>query len=253
MTDSDSSSDSDNVGYRKPPAAHRFKKGASGNPKGRPRKSKRTEPALSASTFNGETQLRPEEKSKTFIIEEAYRLVTVRDGDRVERIPVVQAILRSVTVAAMKGSVRAQQIFVDLLRIAEEQRNAAAHEMLKAAVEYKEKWEAHFEECARTGRTPFEPLPHPDDVKIDMIAGEVRIEGPVLLEQKQSLDALRNMTPDIMREYFEIEYALESKPKDPDLLRRRKELAPIVEHLKDDAFKRLVREHKRLPKRKASI
>ena len=41
MTDTDSQN---TVGYRRAPAASRFRKGQSGNPKGRPRESKRTHP-----------------------------------------------------------------------------------------------------------------------------------------------------------------------------------------------------------------
>jgi hypothetical protein len=51
----------------------------------------------------------PEDPIKSLAIEEAYRLITVREGDRVERIPVIQAILRKVAVAAANGNVRAQQ------------------------------------------------------------------------------------------------------------------------------------------------
>jgi hypothetical protein len=64
------------VGYGKPPAQTRFQKGRSGNPRGRPR---RTDP----------------ERVKALVIEEAYRLVTVREGDTLTRMPAIQAVLRA--------------------------------------------------------------------------------------------------------------------------------------------------------------
>jgi Family of unknown function (DUF5681) len=63
------------VGYGKPPLRTRFQKGKSGNPSGRPRR---------AAT----------ERAKALVLKEAYRAVTVRDGDRVASLPAIQAVKR---------------------------------------------------------------------------------------------------------------------------------------------------------------
>ena len=78
------------VGYRKPPAHSRFRKGQSGNPTGQRRRP-------------GET-----ERLKKIISQEAYRLLTVRDGGDIKRIAAVQAVLRSQITSAVKGNVSAQ-------------------------------------------------------------------------------------------------------------------------------------------------
>jgi hypothetical protein len=120
-----------------------------------------------------------ESRIKGIAIEEAYRLITVREGDRVEKIPLVQAILRKIGVNAANGNSRAQKTILNLVLGAEADRSAAAAEILRAAVEGKEYWAAIFAEYDRRGIDRPEPIPHPDDVVIDYKTGEVRINGPL--------------------------------------------------------------------------
>jgi|SRR6516225_1987923 len=180
MSDSDSPVEETPRRYRNPPIEHRFRKGVSGNPRGRPRKTR----AFVSTKLGGQPGIGFEDRIKSLAIEEAYRRITIREGDRVERVPVIQAILRKVAVAAANGNSRAQQNFLDLLIGAEADRRAATMELLKTAVEYKEHWGHVLAERARNGTTGPEPVPHPDDVIIDHETGEVRIDGPVMEEQK---------------------------------------------------------------------
>jgi hypothetical protein len=68
-------------------------------------------------------------------IEEAYRPVVVREGDRTETLPAIQAVLRRVAVSAAKGDVRSQQLFVSLVSGAEADRRVATMELLKDAID----------------------------------------------------------------------------------------------------------------------
>jgi hypothetical protein len=81
------------VGYGKPPVHTRFRKGQSGNPTGKRRR--------------GET-----ERAQALIWEEAYRLLTVREGDKVTRMPALQAVIRSQISSAAKGNVTAQRAVI---------------------------------------------------------------------------------------------------------------------------------------------
>jgi Family of unknown function (DUF5681) len=238
MSDSDGPSEETARRYRNPPIEHRFRKGVSGNPRGRPRKTR----ALVGTRIGGQPAIGLEDRIKSLAIEEAYRVITIRDGDRVERVPVIQAILRKVAVAAANGNIRAQQNFLNLLIGAEADRRAATMELLKTAVEYKEYWGHILAERARNGTTGPEPVPHPDDVIIDHRTGEVRIDGPVMEEQKAAGEQLKALWPDLERELIEINEQIKSDPNDLSLRKRQKELTKMVRLLRERALKRTLRD-----------
>jgi Family of unknown function (DUF5681) len=224
--------------YRTPPIEHRFRKGVSGNTKGRPRKNR----ALVSTKVDGRPGIGFEDRIKSLAIEEAYRLITIREGDRTERIPVIQAILRKVAVAAANGNIRAQQNYLNLLIGAEADRRVANTELLKTAVDYKEHWHHVLAERARKGTTGPEPVPHPDEVIIDYETGEIRIDGPVMEEQKEAQNRLRAMSPDVEQSLKEINEEIESNPNDLSLRKQQKTMTKIVNWLRDDALKRRMRD-----------
>ena len=224
--------------YRNPPIEHRFRKGASGNPKGRPRKKR----ALVSTKVNGQPGIGFEDRIKSLAIEEAYRLITIREGDRVERIPVIQAILRKVAVAAANGNTRAQQNYLNLLIGAETDRRVASTQLLKTAIDYKEHWHHVLAERARKGTTGPEPVPHPDEVIIDYETGEIRIDGPVMQEQREAQNRLRASWPDIELSLMEINEEIEFDPNDLTLRKQQKIMTKIVNWLRDDALKREMRD-----------
>jgi hypothetical protein len=164
------------VGYGKPPVETRFKKGQSGNPKGRPKGSKTKRPGLR------------EERMKDIILDEAYRGITVRDGDRNVTIPMAQAVIRALAVNAAKGDHRSQRLFAELLASVESSRKLLHDQWLDTAIGYKVEWEKELHRREHLGITDLpEPLPHPDHVQIDFIAGTAAIVGPATKEEKAEL------------------------------------------------------------------
>lgn len=193
------------VGYAKPPTGSRFKPGQSGNPKGRPKGAKNKRPALN------------DERLKSIILDEAYREITVRDGDRNVSVPMAQAIVRALAVNAAKGQHRAQRLFAEMLSSTERQNKALADEWLRTAIEYKVEWERELQRREALGITNLpQPLPHPDQVIIDMNAGTARVRGPMTKEDRQELEDWKKRRDDWIAELQDIEEHLRSEA-DPDI------------------------------------
>src|SRR5690349_17919573 len=98
-------SDDDKVGYGKPPKAHRFKKGQSGNPKGRPK-----------GTRNLATMVR-DALSETVIVN--------IDGKRKKVSKVEAAFIQQANKAA-GGDPKAVKLMIDLLLATEQRAEAQA-------------------------------------------------------------------------------------------------------------------------------
>lgn len=82
------------VGYGKPPVATRFKKGQSGNPRGRP-----------VGTRN----------LKTDLTEELAERIVVRENDQPRRVSKQRALIKTLTAKALKGDTRAANVLLNLL------------------------------------------------------------------------------------------------------------------------------------------
>ena len=169
------------VGYGKPPAEHRFEKGKSGNPGGRPKGAK---PKASKAVNTGFGMKAAEE----FLRLEAYRPVTIREGEQVFELPAIQAVFRAMGVAAMKGNRFVQKTLADMVAKMEADHHAMRFELFGSMVEYKHNWDLEIERCRKHGLPEPKMIPHPDDIVLNPNNGEVQILGPQTKEQKQSLD-----------------------------------------------------------------
>ncbi|MGK7651963.1 hypothetical protein ACSQ76_05955 [Roseovarius sp. B08] len=104
-------------------------------------------------------------------------------------IPMAQAVVRSLAVNAAKGLHRSQRLFAEMLSATERQNKELADEWFSTALDYKIEWERELDRRRRLGITDLpEPVPHPDQVKIDMNTAEARIQGPATKEEKAQLE-----------------------------------------------------------------
>src|SRR6516225_4524436 len=213
--------------YRKPPVEHQFKKGTSGNPKGRPRKKKAVQPGFGP--------LGTADRLSAMALDEAGRPVTVREGDQVSEIPAMQALLRTMFRAAAQGDTRAGRQLLEVIARAESARTEKAVGLLQYSAQYIEKYAPIFDKHEREGLAPPDIYPHPDDFIINGATGEVTIDGPTTKEDAGARKVFRQHTIESMRRYFEVEAALAKKPTNRALRREFKELKKYQDFLKKDS------------------
>ncbi|MBN8936412.1 MAG: hypothetical protein J0I13_09010 [Rhizobiales bacterium] len=191
------------VGYGKPPLTTRFRRGQSGNPSGRRKGSIKKRPALPALN---------DERLKTIILEEAYRSISINDPNGQIDIPIAQAVVRSLAVNAAKGNQRAQRLFTELLTSVERDNKKLHDEWLQTAINYKVEWDEELARRTKLGIVAPAPIPHPDDITIDMKIGSVRIKGPMTKEDKVRWDQLRSLKASIKTDIDELRCLLAEQP-----------------------------------------
>ncbi len=142
---------------------------------------------------------------------------------------------------------RAQQTYLNLLIGAEADRRMATMELFTTAVEYKQQWGPVLAERARSGASGPEPVPHPDDVIIDPVTGQLRIDGPVLEVEKAAQEWLRANSMEFLGSLVQVNEKLESDPNNSKPRKEQRELAKIIDWLRDDNLKRTMRDALRRP------
>ena len=81
-----------------------------------------------------------------------------------------------------------RRLLIKLVATVEQQNQYLHREFVDAMIDYKYKWESELARRQRLGLNLPEPVPHPDHIEIDMIAGTARLNGPWTKKEKALLD-----------------------------------------------------------------
>ncbi len=137
------------VGYKRPPMEHCFRPGQSGNP-------------------TGKRKMRATTESVTdIVVREAYRMVQLREGDKIISLPAIQAAMRSHMISAAKGDQKALTHAYALIHRIERERQDEWFALFKTAIDYKAEMKKELTRREREGILAPDPVPHPDDIIID--------------------------------------------------------------------------------------
>lgn len=200
------------VGYRRPPPQFRFKRGVSGNPNGRPRKSKST----------GDLAL----SIQDMLLEEAKRTIQLRENGVTIEMPVLQAVFRSLGVSAVRGDLKAQLALANLVNAAATQEAEQLLKEANAAMDYKEHWLKVFEDCDRRGMPRPEPIPHPAEIAINTDTLTVTYNGPRTKDEGATWHEQLKRRDELREEIALLEEELLTSEE----LRASKELRALVEN-----------------------
>lgn len=166
---------SDKVGYKRPPKAHRFKPGQSGNPRGRPRRTDSLDQA-------GHQQRQPVSK----ILASKVR-VTGRNG-RQKTMTYNEAIVWKLVQSAAAGSTAAARHLHKLQRLETEQ-TEKQFAFCWSALAYQKQLEIRVAREVANGAFPSEVQLHPDDIEINWETLDVKMflavtQGQVLARKQ---------------------------------------------------------------------
>ena len=161
------------IGYAKPPAKSQFKPGQSGNVKGRPRK----KPKPSGVPQNSE------QRYKDIFLEEAYRTIPIREGDKTIKIPLIQAVVRRMGHDALRGDHKALKMYLSAAQEIENKNYQEHLDWLDTILAWKWKCEAELKYCKRHNLVPPEMIPHPDNIILHPKTRFVHVIGPLTKEE----------------------------------------------------------------------
>lgn len=166
------------VGYGKPPRSTRFRKGQSGNPRGRPKKRKPKPIRLS------------DAPADIFLEQEAYRTLKFRENGEELELPVSQAVIRAMFANALKGNRLSQRYAIEYVERKEERRFQNRIERFIRLEKLKLQGEEQIAEHRQRGQPPPDLLPHPDDIVLKHRTAEAWIDGPETREDLRHYEHL---------------------------------------------------------------
>ncbi len=194
------------VGYKSPPTHTRFKPGQSGNPKGRPKNVRST------------ASRRPDDLPEVtdVMLRQLEQIISVRDGDRLIEISVLEATIRAQQAAALKGSVRAQQQIIESARRAKDEEAAWLEQHHAFWTSFQVMQREELDKQIAAGEKDPQVYPHPDDIVLKR-GKRVRIVGPLDEEHAKHFTESQHLR-DLMLMHYELDNRSARIPADEDAI-----------------------------------
>jgi hypothetical protein len=164
-------------------------------------------------------------------IEEMDRLVSVREGESIERTGLMRAATRAIGLKAAKGDVKAFAAVIAKRTMIENRRRAEQEETLRMVMEYKEEATHELARRKRHRVSGPEIIPHPNDIDINPKTGAIILNGPRTLDQKMAQDLLIARLPIIERKTRDSPFFKEGDPRSMRLHAKLGRWLTIVTHL----------------------
>jgi hypothetical protein len=169
--------DDDQLGYKRPPQWAQFRKGQSGNPKGRPKKKIAQPPTADISVSS--------------IMDEVFRteierLQPVREGGKPREMKILAIVNRAQIKSAIEGNVIAQkEVLQRAADLEQRDQQRAQTKFEKQLSDYRRiaNWKAERAKIwnaaiQRGEKEPAQPWPHPDDIILMPETTTWRVRGP---------------------------------------------------------------------------
>ena len=94
------------------------------------------------------------------------------------------AVVRALAVSPAKGNNRAAQLFMQMIKVTEQEDKNLHFSYLHSMLDYKNAWYKELRRREQLGISGPEPLPHPDDLIINIRTGNFAVRGPPIEAEK---------------------------------------------------------------------
>lgn len=194
------------TGYGKPPKSGQFQKGQTGNPKGRPKKKHKSQ----------ELKLHPAVfPTREIIRREALKTLTINEGGKSTTVASTEAVLKAMKVTAIKGSILAQRSYIDYAMAEDERYRTERKELFEFWSEYIERTRAKIALATERRLPDPDPVPHPDDIRLNYSNFDVIFTGPMDEEDRRynkKLCVLRDLSYELCLYSGEMEELAKHSP-----------------------------------------